>query len=40
MTECICMNVQNTPTPQTTSISAQSVLEGEDVHSLYDGGKL
>ena len=40
MTECICMNVQNTPTQQRTSISAQSVLEGEDVHSLYDGGKL
>ena len=40
MTECICMNVQNTPTQQRTSISVQSVLEGEGVHSLYDGGKL
>ena len=36
MNSCKCMNMQNTPAQQGTSISAQSVLEGEDVPLLYD----
>ena len=35
-----CMNKQNTPAQQRTSISARSASEGEEVHFLYDGGKL
>jgi hypothetical protein len=40
LSECKCMNKQNTPMQRMTSISTQSPLEGEMVHFLYDGGKL